>query len=74
MVLANEQLELSDTLHARDITGWNSLNHVRIIVEIEKKFRVHFKPKEVVGLNYFGDLITTVTRKILLNNSTPSSG
>lgn len=63
-VLSNDNLVFSEELNGRSLKGWNSLNHMRIIVEIEKKFSVRFKPKEVVALNNFGDLLRLLNSKI----------
>ena len=70
-ILDDDKVVFTDSMQARDVSGWNSLNHMRIIVEIEKKFAVNFKPKEVVALNNFGELIGLVTSKLSL--STKSS-
>jgi acyl carrier protein len=52
-----------DTL-ASQVPGWDSLNHVNVILAIEKHFHVRFKPIEVLKLKNIGDLQRLVTSKL----------
>lgn len=45
---------------AADIEGWDSLNNVKLMVRIEKKFGVRFKTGEVVGLKNVGELLKLI--------------
>jgi len=49
-------LELQDDLTARDVAGWDSLNHVNLMILIEEEFGVRFTTGEVSALQDVGEL------------------
>jgi acyl carrier protein len=49
-------LELRDDLTARDVDGWDSLNHVNLMILIEDEFRIRFTTSEVSSLQDVGEL------------------
>jgi len=49
-------LELRDDLTARDVAGWDSLNHVNLMILIEEEFGVRFTTGEVSALQDVGEL------------------
>ena len=64
-VLGHENFEMTDELAAKDVDGWDSLSHMLIITEIEKKFEIRFKLKELNKLNNMGNLLQLVSSKIV---------
>jgi acyl carrier protein len=48
---------------ARDVSQWDSLAHVQLLVMIEQTFGVRFTSYEVHGLTRLGDLVDTIERK-----------
>jgi len=48
---------------ARDVDGWDSLAHVRLLLTIERKFQIKFSAPEVGGLRSVGDLVSLVAHK-----------
>ena len=63
-VLKHNNFVLEDKLTAADVDGWDSLSHMMIISEIENKFGIRFKLKELNKMNNIGDLIELVGIKI----------
>ena len=57
-------IELNDNLTAQDISGWDSFNHVNLIINIEEEFNVRFSNSEVGGLQNVGNLKTLLASKI----------
>ena len=57
-------IELNDNLTAKDISGWDSFNHVNLIINIEEEFNVRFSNSEVGGLQNVGNLKTLLASKI----------
>ena len=55
-VLEDEDIELSYSTTSNDIEGWDSINHIVLIVEIEKKFNFKFKLKEMRSFKNIGEL------------------
>ena len=62
-VLKNNNFEISDELTANDVDGWDSLSHMVIVTEVEKKFDIKFKLKDLNKLNNIGNLIDLVALK-----------
>ena len=57
-------LELGDNLTAKDIPGWDSFNHVNLIINIEEEFSVRFSNDEVGGMQNVGHLKTLLASKL----------
>ena len=57
-------LELTDNLSAKDIPGWDSFNHVNLIINIEEEFGIKFTNDEVGGMQSVGNLKTLLLSKI----------
>ena len=55
---------IEDETIATQVPGWDSLNHVNVILAIEKHFRVHFRPVEILKLKNIGDLQRLVSSKL----------
>lgn len=57
-------LTLHDAMTAADVENWDSLNHIDLIVAIEKKFKIKFTTREVSGLKTVGDLADLTASKV----------
>ena len=58
-------LELSDDLSAKDIPGWDSFNHVNLIINIEEEYGVRFSNDEVGGMQNVGNLKKLLASKVI---------
>ena len=58
-------LELNDNLTAKDVPGWDSFNHVNLIINIEEEFGVRFSNAEVGGMQNVGNLKKLLATKII---------
>ena len=58
-------LELNDNLTAKDVPGWDSFNHVNLIINIEEEFNVRFSNDEVGGMQNVGNLKKLLATKII---------
>ena len=56
-------LEVRDDLTARDVAGWDSLNHVNLMILIEEEFGVRFTTAEVSALQDVGELKRLIVSK-----------
>ena len=63
-VFDSETLTLRDEMVASDVDGWDSLNHVKLVVAIESAFIVKFSTREVLGWKTVGDLKKTLQAKV----------
>jgi acyl carrier protein len=64
-IFDNPSLVLHDAMTAADVENWDSLNHIDLIVAIEKKFKVKFTTKDVTSLKTVGDLADLVQKKLV---------
>lgn len=55
-----EEVEVTPQLSAKDVEGWDSLTHIRLILTVEKIFRVRFSTSEVGRLQKVADLVTLI--------------
>ena len=60
----DDSIVLTDDTAAKDIAGWDSLTNVKLIVQVERAFKIRFGTGEVVGLKNVGELIALITRKL----------
>ena len=56
-------LSLSAEMTANDITGWDSLTHVRLILEVEKHYGIKFAVAELTRFENVGELVTMIYEK-----------
>lgn len=57
-------IELTDEMTAADVPGWDSFNHVNLIVTIEIEFDVQFATEEISGLKNVGEMIAMLDSKL----------
>jgi len=57
-VFENDEIEISETTVAADIPEWDSLNHIYLVVAIEKHFKVKFTTHQIQSWQCVGDIIT----------------
>lgn len=63
-VLNNPTLTIDDSSSAQDVNGWDSLTHVMIISEIEKRFKIRFSIKEMLSWKTVGNMIDSLQVKV----------
>lgn len=63
-ILDNEDIVLSYDTTAGDVEEWDSLNHIQLVVAIEKKFKVRFTAQEIQSWNNVGEMIDSVLKKV----------
>lgn len=62
-VLDNPSIRLSPKTTAADVEDWDSLNHIQLVVAVEKKFGVKFTSAEIQGWNNVGDMLACIRAK-----------
>jgi acyl carrier protein len=59
-VFDEDSINVTPELSAKDVDGWDSLTHIRLILTIEKAFKIKFSTSEVGKLENVGDLVTLI--------------
>jgi len=57
-------LILRDDLTAPDVPGWDSFNHINLVMQIEEDFRLRFTTEEISSLANVGEFKTLIARKL----------
>ena len=63
-VFDDEELIISDKTNSDEIEDWDSLEHISLIVSMEKEFSMKFDIKEVNKLENVGEMIDLIKRKM----------
>jgi acyl carrier protein len=58
------ELVASPTLTADDVDGWDSLNHVRLVLAVQKAFGVKFSALEIGKLTNVGEFFELIQAKL----------
>jgi acyl carrier protein len=62
--LENDSIVLTEETTAKDVDEWESLNHVQLVVAIEKRFKIRFNAREIQGWKNVGEIIECIQSKI----------
>jgi acyl carrier protein len=59
-VFDDDSIIATPALSAKDVDGWDSLAHIRLMLTVEKAFKVKFSNSEIGKLETVGDLVTLI--------------
>ena len=59
-----EDVNIKEEYSAVDVEGWDSLTHIMLIVETEKKFNIKFLSSEIISWENIGKMIDCIEQKI----------
>jgi acyl carrier protein len=62
-VFDDDSIEIKPELSAKDVDGWDSLTHIRLLLTVEKEFKVKFSTSEIGKLQNVGDLVGLIKAK-----------
>ena len=60
----DSSLVLRDALTAADVSGWDSFNHINLVLQVEADFRLRFSTEEIANLKNVGEFKTLIARKL----------
>jgi acyl carrier protein len=63
-IFDEDSIEVTPKLSADDVDGWDSLTHIRLILTIEKVFKIKFSTTEIGKLANVGDLVALIQGKV----------
>jgi len=67
-VLDDDNLVLTEATTANDVEEWDSLNHIQLVVAIERQFKIRFASQEILSWQNIGEMVDSIAAK--LNPST----
>jgi len=59
-VFDEDSIKITPELTARDVDGWDSLTHIRLMLTVEKAFKIKFSASEIGKLENVGDLVKLI--------------
>lgn len=63
-VFDDDTIEVAPQLSAKDVDGWDSLTHIRLILTVEKAFKTKFSTSEIGRLESVGDLVGLIHDRV----------
>ena len=63
-VLNNPSVQLRNETTAADIEEWDSLNHIELVVALEKHFKIKFNFAELQKFKNVGEMCDSIVSKI----------
>lgn len=65
-VLDNEDIKLTPETCAKDVEEWDSLNHIQLVVAVEKHFKLRFTTADIQSWKNVGEMCAAIEKR--LNN------
>ena len=59
-VFDGDSIRVTPELSAKDVDGWDSLTHIRLMLTVEKAFKIKFSTSEIGRLQNVGDLVALI--------------
>ena len=66
-VLELDDFDMKDETTADQVPGWDSLNHINVILAIEKEYNLKFKGIEILKIKNIGELQQLINSKLQKN-------
>lgn len=63
-VFDDDTLVIKDSTNSADIEDWDSLEHIALIVSMEKEFNLKFDLQEVNKLENVGEMVDLIISKL----------
>jgi len=63
-VFDEDSIVVTPELAAKDVDGWDSLTHIRLILTVEKAFKIKFSTSEMGKMENVGDLVKLIKARV----------
>lgn len=63
-VFDDDTIIVTDTTNANDIEDWDSLEHINLVVAIEKEFNIKFDMEEVGKMKNVGEMVDLILTRV----------
>jgi acyl carrier protein len=59
-IFDDDSITATPAQSAKDVDGWDSLTHIRLMLAVEKAFKVKFSTSEIGNMETVCDLVTII--------------
>lgn len=63
-VLDDDEIVINSETTANDVEEWDSLNHIQLVVAIEKHFQIKFSASEIQSYSNVGQMCEGIKEKL----------
>ena len=63
-VVGDDQLVVNNNTTADEVTGWDSFNHINLIMGVEMEFGIRFHVAELEGLKNVGGFVSLIEKHL----------
>lgn len=63
-VFDDEEIQVQASTTSEDIEDWDSLEHINLVVAIEKCFSIKFTMDEVTGMKNVGEMVSIILERV----------
>jgi acyl carrier protein len=63
-VIDDDSIVLTSETTANDVDEWDSLNHIQIVVAVEREFKIRFTSQEIQSWKNIGEMVNSVSAKL----------
>ena len=63
-IFDDEELNINKNSNSDNIDGWDSLNHILLVVGIEKKLKIRFSSGEIASYKNVGEMCEAISKKL----------
>ena len=63
-VMEDEDILISSDTTSDDVINWDSLNHIHLVVSIEKHFKIRFTSLEIESWKNVAEMIVDIQKKV----------
>jgi acyl carrier protein len=63
-VFENQNLEVTKSSNSDNIDGWDSLNHIYLVVAIEEAFNLKFTAEEILNWDNVGSMAEHISNNV----------
>jgi acyl carrier protein len=59
-VFDEDSITVTPELSAKDVDGWDSMTHIRLLLTVEKAFKIKFSTSEIGKMENVSDLVKLI--------------
>ena len=63
-VFEDENLEIDEKSNSDNVNGWDSLNHIYLVVAIEEQFNIKFIAEDIQSWDNVGDMAEYISNHV----------